>query len=41
MNMVDRSGMLARWMYIFIEGRECVNEWKMMKVMNEGAEKVF
>ena len=36
MNMVDRSGVLVRWVHRFCEGREWVYEWKVMNRSREG-----
>ena len=38
MNMVDRSGMLVRWVHIIFEGREWEYEWKVMNRSGEGLE---
>ena len=38
MNMVDRSGILVRWVHRFCEGREWVYEWKVMNRSGEGLE---
>ena len=35
-NMVDRSGMLVRWVHTFFEGRDWVYEWKVMNRSREG-----
>ena len=36
--MVDRSGMLVRWVHRPFEGRENVCEWRMMNRSREGLE---
>ena len=36
MNMVDRSGMLVRWVHRFCEGKEWVYEWKVMNKSRKG-----
>ena len=38
MNIVDRNGMVVRWVYRFFEGREWVYEWKVMNRSREGLE---
>ena len=38
MNMVDRSGILVRWVHRFCEGRENIYEWKVMNRSREGLE---
>ena len=38
MNMVNRSGMLVRWMHRFFEGRERMHEWKVMNRSRLGLE---
>ena len=38
MNMIDRNGMLVRWVHIFFEGREWVYEWKVINKSREGLE---
>ena len=38
MNMVDRCGMLVRWVNKFHEGREWVHEWKVMNKNRKGLE---